>query len=147
MKQRTTFGVAACAALLASCASMTGGDKPRLGSMLGDTTGQKGRACIKVNDIKGYGVLEDNVISIEGKGEHYLATVQPGCSEISQSAQILFSGDFGEVCGEALDEIVAGEERCTINQLFEFNNREAAMKAYHASLERRDQFTNDQPTG
>jgi len=147
MKQLKMFGGAACAVLLASCASMTGSNKPKLGSMLSDTTGQKGRACVKVNDIKGYGVLEDDVISIEGKGEHYLATVQPGCGDIPQSAQILFSGDFGEVCGEALDEIVAGDDRCTVNQLFEFKNRESAMKAYQATLERRDQFSNDQPTG
>lgn len=133
------FGVAACATVLASCASM-GGETSKVGALLDEATGQNGRACVRVSDIEGYGVLQDNVISIDGRGEHYLATVQPGCEELPASARILFSGDFGEVCGQAMDEIVMGEDRCTINKVFEFDDRDDAMDAYNAILERREKL-------
>ncbi len=144
MKQLKILG-AACAAVLASCTTMgMGSDIPKLGTMLSDTTGQTGRACVKLSDIQGYGVLEDNVVSIEGDGEHYLVTVTPDCDELPTSARLEFAGDFGEVCGQAMDEIVMGDNRCTINQLFEFDDRDDAMDAYHATLEKREHLPNGQ---
>jgi hypothetical protein len=144
MKQLKILGAAACAVFLGSCAT-TGKDTPKLGALLADTTGQNGRACVKVSDIEGYGVLEDSVLSIEGEDEHYLATVTPGCDDLPTTARLQFSGDFGEVCGQAMDEIVMEDNRCTINQLFEFDDRDDAMDAYHATLELREQL--DGPTG
>jgi hypothetical protein len=140
MKQLKILGAAACAVFLGSCA--TTGSDTKLGSLLGDSTGQNGRACVKVSDIEGYGVLEDSVLSIEGEDEHYLATLTPGCEDLSTTARVQFSGDFGEVCGQAMDEIVMDDNRCTINQLFEFDDRDDAMDAYHATLELREQLDN-----
>jgi predicted small secreted protein len=143
MKQLKILGAAVCAALLSSCNTTGGRDTPRLASLLGDTTGQNGRSCVKVSDIEGYGVLEDNVLSIESENdEHYLATVTPGCEDLPTTVRLQFSGDFGEICGQAMDEIIMGEDRCTINQLFEFDDRDDAMDAYHATLELREQLDN-----
>jgi hypothetical protein len=144
MKKLKILGAAACAVFISSCTTM-GKDSPKLGSLLGDTTGQNGRACVKVGDIEGYGILEDSVLSIEGEdGEHFLATVTPGCEDLPTTARLQFSGDFGEVCGQAMDEIVMEDNRCTINQLFEFDDRDDAMDAYHATLELREHM--DEPS-
>jgi hypothetical protein len=146
MKRLKIIGALACATVLGACAT-TAGDKPKLGNMLADTTKQDGRACVKVGDIQGYGVLQDNVLSIEGEGEHYLATLMPGCNDLPVSGRILFSGDFGEVCGQSMDEVVAGDTHCTINNLYKFDDRDDAMDAYHATLEMREHLNNAQPTG
>jgi hypothetical protein len=140
MKQLKILAAPAFAVFLSSCTTM-GKDSPMLGSLLEDTTGQNGRACVTVSDIGGYGVLEDNILSIEGEdNEHYLATVTPGCEDLPTTARLQFSGDFGDVCGQAMDEIVMEDNRCTINQLFEFDDRDDAMDAYHATLELREQM-------
>jgi hypothetical protein len=141
MKHLKITAAAVCAVFLISCTTTGDRDAHKLSSLLEDTTGQNGRACVKVSDIEGYGVLEDNVLSIEGEDdEHYLATVTPGCDDLPTTARLQFSGDFGEVCGQAMDEIVMGDDRCTINQLFEFDDRDDAMDAYHATLELREQM-------
>lgn len=145
MKILKILGAAACCTVLASCA--TGSDTRKLGNMLSDITEQNGRACVSVSDIGAYGVLKDNIVSIEADREHYLATIAPECDELTSSARIMFSGDFGEVCGHGMDQIVMGDNRCTINELFEFDNREEAMDAYHATLEMREHLNNNQPRG
>lgn len=139
MKRLKIFGVAVCVAVLSSCTT-TGGEKQKVGNMLGDTTGQNGRACVKLSDIEGYGVLQDNVLSIDGQGEHYLATLMPGCDEVTGTARIRFSGDFGEVCGQAMDEVVVDDEHCTINHVYEFEDRDEAMDAYNDVLEMREEM-------
>lgn len=137
MKVLMFLGSAALAAVLASCAS-TGSKVPRIGQMLKETTGQNGRACIRLSDIQSYGVLEDNVVSIDSMtGDYYLATVLPGCVDLQASVRTLFSGDFGEICGQTADSIVTGGDRCTINQIFEFDNRKEAFATYDEIVERR----------
>jgi hypothetical protein len=135
MKVLMFFGPAALAVVLASCAT---GNAPRMGQMLKETTGQNGRACIQLDDIQSYGVLEGGVISIDSMdGNYYLATVLPGCVDLQTSARALFSGDFGEVCGQTADSIVTGGDRCSINHIFEFDNRKEAFDTYNQILEKR----------
>lgn len=141
MKVLMVFGTAALAAVLASCAS-TGRDMPRVGEMLSEASGQNGRACVRVRDIQGYGVLEGNVISIDSTTDYYLATVLPGCVDLQTSVRALFSGDFGEICGRTMGTIATGGDRCVINQVFEFEDREQAFETYHAVLEERKALEN-----
>lgn len=140
MKGLMSLGAAVFTAILAGCA--TGRDVPRISEMLRDNTGQDGRACVRVDDIQGYGVLENDVISIDSFGrEYYLATVLPGCLDLATSPAIRFRGDFGEICGQSGDTIVTGlltgESSCTIGQMFEFGSREEAFATYNDVLRER----------
>lgn len=138
MKVSVTLGTAALVVVLASCATTR--DVPRMGEMLRETTGQNGRACVRLSDIRGYGVLKDNVVSIDGFRNYYLATVLPGCIDLQTSARAMFSGDFGEICGQTMDSIATRGDRCSINQVFEFENREEAFATYNDVLERREEL-------
>lgn len=144
MKRLMISSVLVLTAVLASCAS-TGRDVPRVGKMLSEATGQNGRACVRVNDIQGYGVLEGNVLSIDGRTGYYLATVLPGCTDLQTSARALFSGGFGEFCGRTGNKVVTGGDQCTIGQMFEFENREEAFATYDAVLERRKALQHPAP--
>jgi hypothetical protein len=136
MKGLMNFGSLVFAALLAACGS-TGGNTPRMGAMLGETTGQNGRACIRQGDIRGYGVLKGDVISIDGSRNYYLATVLPGCNDLQTSVGAMFSGGFGEICGGGMDQVVTGADRCTIGKIYEFKNRDQALAVYKAAFDQR----------
>ncbi len=135
MKGLMSFGAMAFAAFLAACAS-TGGGK-HMGEMLANSTGQNGRACIRQGDIRGYGVLKGDVISIDGSRSYYLATVMPGCTDLQTSVGALFSGGFGEICGGGMDRVVTGANHCTISKIYEFKNRDQALAAHKAALDQR----------
>lgn len=135
MNRLKSFAIAAGVVLLAGCA--TGRDVPRIGTMLAEETGQNGRACVRLGDIRSYGVLGHDVVSIDGTKNYYLATVLPGCNDLQSSVRSLFSGGFGEVCGRTMNKIVTGGDSCVINQMFEFKSREEAFAAYNAILEKR----------
>lgn len=136
MKVLMFFAPAALTAVLASCAST--GNVPKVGQMLREATGQNGRACIYLHDIQSYGVLEGDVVSIDSMdGNYYLATVLPGCVDLQMSVHALFRGDFGEICGQTADVIATGGDRCSINQIFEFDNRQEAFDTYNQILEKR----------
>lgn len=136
MKRLITFCIVIFTAVLASCAT-TGRNIPDVSKMLRDTTGQNGRACIRQGDIRGFGVLENDVVSIDGTRKYYLATVMPGCHDLQTSVRAMFSGGFGEVCGGATNKIVTRGDRCVIRSLFEFENRKAAFTTYNSVLEER----------
>lgn len=141
MKRPITFCIVIYTVVLASCAT-TGRDIPDVGKMLRDTTGQNGRACIRQSDIRGFGVLENDVVSIDGTRKYYLATVMPGCHDLHTSVRAMFSGGFGEVCGGSTNKIVTRGDRCIIRQMFEFKNREEAFAAHNAVLEERKALKN-----
>ncbi len=130
------FGVVAFAAALVSCAS-TGGGTRKIGNMLSEHTGQNGRACVRLGDVRSYGVLKDGVVSIDGGRRYYLATFLPGCGDLQTSARALFDGKFGEICGMAMDKVEAGGDTCVINKMFEFENRQQAFAAYDMALAQR----------
>jgi hypothetical protein len=137
MKRLMSFGAVVFAALLAACAS-TGAGKPKMGEMLGNATGQNGRACVRQSDIRGYGVLKGDVISIDGARKYYLATVLPGCADLQTSVGAMFSGGFGEVCGGGMNSLAtSGGDRCVIAKIYEFESREQALAVHKATLDQR----------
>jgi hypothetical protein len=135
MKGLMCFGAMVCAAVLTACA---GAAKPKMGAMLGEATGQNGRACVRQGDIQSYGVLKGNVITIDGFRNYYLATVLPGCNDLHTSIGVMFSGGFGEICGGGMDAIATGGgDSCTINKIYKFENREQALAVYKETFDKR----------
>lgn len=128
------------AVLVSGCAQWGDGSVPRFHQILKDTTGQDGRACIKHRDIRGYGVLDEDVISIDARREYYLATVLPGCNALNTSPRAIFEERFSEVCGGGRDKVHVEDEHCTIRQIFEFEDREAAFEAHRKAIEKRDEL-------
>ena len=118
-------------AVLAGCSTTP---MPNISTTLLDTTGQDGRACVDTSDIRGYGVLEQDVISIDARNNYYLATVLPGCNNLEVSARAMFSSRFYEVCGGGMDHVRTGGDNCTIRNMFEFENREEAFAAHDAAI-------------
>ena len=127
------FGV-----LLVSCSSNP--SLPRFDSMLQEATGQNGRACVRTHDIDGYGVLKNNIVSIDGGRKYYLASLMPGCVNIETSMAAMFAGRFPEICGGSNDKIVTRDETCQIRQMFEFESREAAFETYDNLIKKRDEL-------
>jgi hypothetical protein len=136
-----------CATVLASCASAR---VPSTAKFLDETTGQNGRACIDLHDIQSYGVLDDNIISINSlHNEYFLATVLPGCNDLQTSIGTLFHGDFGELCGQSARNAVVtnGGDHCAINKIYRFKNREQAFATYKEARQKREQLKNGKPAG
>ena len=137
MKASMSLGTLVFAALLTACAS-PGSSSRKMGVMLGQTTGQNGRACIRQSDIRGYGVLKGDVITIDGSRGYYLATVLPGCTDLNTSVGAMFSGGFGEICGGGMDSLATtGGDRCVIGKIYRFESREQAFAAYKESFDQR----------
>lgn len=133
----------AIAVILSGCATANS-EIPRFAEMLANTSGQNGRACIRQYDIRGYGVLERNLVSIDGGRRYYLATVLPGCNDLQASMGVMFSGDFHEICGQSMDRIVTGSNWCSIDQIFEFGSREEAFDVYDAISDQRQALKQQQ---
>lgn len=126
-------------AFLLSC-STTQSSLPQFDSMLMEASGQNGRACVRANDIDGYGALNHKVLSIDGGRKYYLATLMPGCNTVETSMSALFAGGFGEICGGGRDKIVTRDDHCQIKHMFEFENREAAFTLYNELAEKRKEM-------
>lgn len=124
-------------AALSACTT-TGESVPSFYDVLAETAGQNGRACVRHSDIRGYGVLDHDVISIDGRRNYYLATVMPGCHALDTSPAALFEERFSEVCGGGMHKVYTGGDHCTIRQMYEFENREAAFEAHRNAVERYD---------
>lgn len=100
-------------------------------------TGQNGRACVRINDLAGFGTISDNTISVSNKfRNHYLMVTAFGCYDVETTVRAAFKGAFTEFCGGGRDSIYTRQSRCLVRSVFEFENREAAFKAYDAALER-----------
>ncbi len=85
-------------------------------------------------------MLDDRVVSIDADREYYLATLWPGCHNITTSMRVLFSGGFGEICGGSMNKIHTRGDSCNIKQLFEFENREQAFETYNAVQAKRKEL-------
>ena len=125
--------------VVASCSTTS--SLPRFDAMLLETTGQNGRACVRSNDIDGYGVLKHNLVSIDGGRKYYLATLLPGCQSMETSMSALFAGGYGEVCGGGGDKIVTREDNCHIHHMYEFESREDAFKVYDELIAKRKEMS------
>lgn len=139
MKVSTITGVATLAVLTSACTT-TGGEVPSMAEALSEITGQNGRACVDKADIQGYGVLEEDIISIDSQQDYYLATVLPGCTDLVTSIGVAFQGGFGEICGQTSDSVITNENTCTINQMYEFESRDEAFEAYNEALQQREEL-------
>ena len=124
--------------LIGGCSSAPYQPLPQdMSRALSATTGQNGRACMRVSDIAGYGTLNDSVLSVSSKfRNHYLLVTLYRCPEMELSSAALFKGSFTEFCGGGRDAVLAGKRRCPIQGVFEFENREAAVAAYDQAVER-----------
>lgn len=92
---------------------------------------------MRVSDIAGYGTLNDSMLSVSSKfRNHYLLVTQVRCPEMELSSTALFKGSFTEFCGGGRDSVLAGQRRCPVQGVFEFENREAAFAAYDRAVER-----------
>ncbi len=143
---KSTACVAAFALWVSGCAT-TAPEAPRLNNVLGEATGQNGRACIRQHDIRGYGVLDQQILSIAGRRNHYLASVRPGCTNLDTSAGVLFSGNFYEICGQRADKLTTASNQCSISQIYEFKNRDEAFATYRAAKEARQALKKSAPDG
>lgn len=125
--------------ILASCSSL-GVNLPSHDELLRAETEQDGRACVRQRNIRGYGTLDDDVISISssGKKRYYLATTFMNCNSLLTSFKAGFKGDFFEVCGGRNDKIITSDEACSIKSIFEFENREDAFAAFEKVEKTRD---------
>ena len=138
----------ACASL--SACSSTPLNMPSVDELLRADTEQNGRACVRQNDIRGYGILDDDVISVDARGSkrYYLITTLFQCHSLQTSFAAGFKGDFFELCGGGRDKILTSQEACPIKSIFEFESREKAFEAFEkAELTRkqiREQAKKDQ---
>lgn len=116
---------------LVSCSSLDI-NLPSYDDLLKTQTEQVGRACVRQHNIRGYGMLDDEVISINasGKNRYYLVTTLYQCHSLQTSFTAGFKGNFSELCGGGRDKILTSEESCPIKSIFEFKNREEAMAAF-----------------
>ena len=124
---------------LGGCATQEG-SVPNLSSVLLDTSGQNGRACVQQRDIRGYGVLDGDVISIDARRGYYLATTLPGCNNLGTAPRAAFEERFSEVCGGGMHKLYTGDDQCTIRHMFEFEDRQSAFKAHQKAIEHRQQL-------
>ena len=113
------FVIAALLLTLAACSSLQA-NLPDYDQLLKTQTEQNGRACIRESDIRGYGVLDDSVVSINGRGrkEYYLLTTVYQCNSLMTSGSAAFIGGFSELCGGGRDNIFTGDDSCPIKSIF-----------------------------
>lgn len=121
---------------LSACATT---ETASISAALRETTGQNGRVCVRTDDIQSYGVRDNNALNIDGFRNYYVMTVRPGCHDLSLSAAAMFAGDFAEVCGGRMDKLVTGDSWCTVEHIFEFDNRDEAFSAYDEAQAWREQ--------
>jgi len=124
------------AAVLASCGSTNTSSVPRLSAFLEEQTKQDGRACVREFEIRGYGVRHRNLITIDAGRKYYVATVFSQCPILETSFQAAFVSRFPEICGGS-SRVITRDERCFIQNIFEFDNREAANEAIEQAFNSR----------
>ncbi|HEY7773427.1 MAG TPA: DUF6491 family protein [Marinagarivorans sp.] len=120
-------------ALLVTGCTNTSHQMPAFYNVLAEQTGQNGRSCVDVDDIRGYGVLKHDVISVDGRDGYYLMTVLPGCMSLQTSSRALFDDHFGDICGGGQSRIRTDGNACTIRSVFEFSDRSAAFDTYNTA--------------
>ncbi|MDT0596500.1 DUF6491 family protein [Glaciecola petra] len=112
-------------------------------TLLLSITEQDGRACLREDDIRGFGILDDDVISVESRrrGEYYLLTTLYHCPSIQFSPKLAFSASFNELCGGGgRASVISGDEICPIRNIFKFENRQQAFDAFAQVEEKRAQL-------
>lgn len=112
---------------------------PSNDNMLASLTEQDGRVCIRTNDIRGFGVLGDDVISVDSRrGSYFLMTTLYFCPSLRTSHTIGFAGDFTEFCGGGRDSVYTGDESCPIKAIYEFTSRKEAFATFDVIKAKRE---------
>jgi hypothetical protein len=125
---------------LAGCTSVVS-DLPSNDSLLQEVTGQNGRVCIDNNDINGFGYLDNDVISVDGRrGQYFLMTTLYRCNSLTYSPQIAFAGNFAEFCGGGRNKVITGEEICPIKSIYQFTSRKEAFSMFDIISEKREKL-------
>lgn len=131
MKALTGLVIGYCLASLWGCSSTGEKSKINFYKTLANSTGQQGRACFYIHDVRGFGTLDHDVMSVDATNKYYLVTFLPGCNSLQTSPRALFEGYAGgEVCGGGLSKIHTREDSCSIRQVFEFKNQKEAFAAF-----------------
>ena len=128
------IGVTACTSRVANL--------PSNDELLREYTQQDGRECIRDRDIRGFGVLDNDVISVDSRtrDEYFLMTTLYRCYSLDISPQVAFVGKYAEFCAGGSDKIHTGEEVCPIKSIFKFESREQAFEAFDIISEKREQL-------
>lgn len=101
-----------------------------MNTVLAELTGQDGRACVRVRDISGFGVINDSTVSVSDKFRgHYLMVTMHRCPNLATSSAAAFKGAFTEFCGRRDSLYTAAGGRCPVQSVYEFENRQAAFDA------------------
>jgi hypothetical protein len=113
---------------LVSCSSLDV-NLPSFDNLLKAQTKQDGKACVRQRNIRGYGMLDNDVVGISasGKNRYYLVTTLFQCQSLQTGFSAGFKGDVFELCGGGFDKILTSEESCPIRSIFEFESREKAF--------------------
>ena len=129
--------------LLAACTSTSRPTSQEMNQALQEITGTDGRTCIRTRDISGYAPLNDTTVSVSDKFRgHSLMVTSFRCPAMETGMGAAFAGAFTEFCGRR-DAMFSGGDRCPVQSIFVFENRDAAFEAYDQAMEliekRRDQ--------
>jgi len=130
----TVCSISACSNLSANL--------PSNDELLQELTQQNGRECVRDGDISGFGVLDDDVVSVGSRrrGEYFLMTTLYRCYSLDISVQMAFLGSFAEFCGGGSDKISTGEESCPIKSIYKFESRDKAFEAFDEISMKKEQL-------
>ena len=138
MKQITLIVACLFASLVAGCGTTpTKQPEPRaIDEALREVTGQNGRTCVYIRDIRGYGTLSDSVLSVSARQrKQYLMVTLYRCPSMQDNAGAAFWGAYTEFCGGGRDSVQAGARPCPVRSVFEFESRDDAFAAHDQALE------------
>ena len=109
----------------------TSASLPKNDELLLNVTEQDGRSCIRQRDIRGFGVIDDDLLSVDinRNREFYLVTTIFQCQSLGVSPRVAFDGDFLEICGGGRHRVITGEESCPIKSVYKFDSQKAAFDA------------------
>lgn len=120
--------------LLSGVVAAAEDDQTSLADVLAEQTGQNGRACVRENDIRGYGYRErDRLLTIDARGGYFLATTLLRCHELAATTTTAFNGRMGDVCGGGASSVGLQRGLCPIGKVFKFANRKAAFTAIESA--------------
>lgn len=137
MKLKNILSLAVALPLFAACSSTTFVPTPsEMNTAMREITGQNGRACVRIRDIQGYGALSDSVISVSSNfRKQYIMVTMHRCPAIESGAHMAFKGAFTDFCGGGRDSVHAGDGRCPVQSVYEFDDRDAAFAAHDKAEE------------
>ncbi|WP_083608239.1 hypothetical protein [Teredinibacter haidensis] len=124
---------------IAACSTTGQQAVPKVSELLVEQLGGKGRDCVRISDIKGYG-YQHNVFTIDGRGDYYLATTVTRCHSMAATVGVVFQGPGNEVCGGGASKVYGSGTDCTISKVYEFPSRKEAFSALDKAVKKREEL-------